>query len=131
MTDPIADMLTRIRNGYMAKKNQVTIPNSSFKLALAEKLHELGYLTGVSVEDNPESYSKNIVVGLKYKGKHPVVSGLVRVSTPGRRRYTRANDVKPVLSGHGSALISTSKGIMSDKQAREAGFGGEIICKVW
>lgn len=129
MTDPIADMLTRIRNAYMAKQSETVIPHSNLKLAVAEKLAQLGYLTQVDVSE--AGVGKVIKVGLKYKDKHPVLSGIKRVSTPGRRIYTTAKEIKPVLSGYGSALISTSKGVLSDKEARSTGTGGEVICKVW
>lgn len=129
MTDPIADMLTRIRNAYLAGLKTTKIPHSKIKHALAEKLVELGYLDNMMVEEGtPNSH---LVVKLKYMGKFPVMTGLVRVSKPGRRVYQSVGEIKSVLSGHGSVIISTSKGIMSDKQAREAGLGGEIICKIW
>lgn len=129
MTDPIADMLTRIRNAYTAKQKATAIPYSTVKEAIAHKLAELNYLKDVQVSG--EGKNKQILVSLVYQSDRPVVTGLQRVSKPGRRVYSKAKDLQPVLSGYGSFLISTSQGIMSDVQARQASIGGEIICKVW
>lgn len=129
MTDPIADMLTRIRNAYMAGKKETVIPFSNQKLAIAQKLVELGYLA--EANETQADAHRNLTVKLKYVGKHPSATGINRVSSPGRRIYTSSKDIKSVLSGYGSTLISTSKGIMSGVEAKKAGLGGEIICKVW
>lgn len=129
MTDTIADMLTRIRNGYTAKHKQVDIPHSKVKLALAEKLVQLGYLQAVETDDSGDF--QVIRVKLKYKGDFPVVSGLRRYSKPGRRMYAKSSNIPKVLAGYGSTIISTSKGILSDTEAREKGVGGELICQVW
>lgn len=129
MTDPIADMLTRIRNGYMVQKKTVDIPYSNVKEAIASKLKELNYLADVSVAG--EGKDKVITTTLSYKNERPVVNTIKRVSTPGRRNYLKAKDIKPVLSGHGSTILSTSKGILSDMQAKKEGVGGEVICQVW
>lgn len=129
MTDPIADMLTRIRNSYLVGSNTTKIPYSNTKLALAQKLSELGYLETVDVSG--EKHLRQITVKLKYKNKTPLVTGLKRISKPGRRVYTNAKDIKPVLSGYGSTILSTSKGILSDKEAKNVGIGGEVICQVW
>lgn len=129
MTDPIADMLTRIRNGYMARLKQVEIPYSKMKESLAAKFEQLNYVAKVDVVG--EGKQKKIVVKLKYKNKISVITGLKRISTPGRRNYVSAKDIKPTLSGYGVSILTTNKGILSDKEARQAGVGGEIVCQVW
>ena len=129
MTDPIADMLTRIRNAVMAKKSTVVVPHSKTKEAIAKVLKEQSYIEDYSVsEPNP---FKNIEITLKYVGKFSAITKIDRVSKPGRRSYVRAKYLKPVLSGHGMAIISTSQGLMTDKQAKAAGVGGEILCNIY
>lgn len=129
MTDPIADLLTRIRNAYLAQKEQTSVPHSKLKQSIAEKLLQLDYLSGVDVAG--EGKDKTLLITLRYQGKTSVISGLKRVSKPGRRSYVSLKDIKPVLSGHGAAILSTNKGILSDKEAKQAQVGGEVICHIW
>lgn len=129
MTDPIADMLTRIRNGNMKKHESVEVPASNMKKNLAQILLDEGYIKGFTVvEDNKQGM---ITIDLKYVDDQRVISGLKRISKPGRRVYVRANEVPRVLDGLGMAILSTSHGVMTDKQAREQGVGGEVICYIW
>lgn len=130
-TDPIADMLTRIRNASNAKHKTVDIPSSNMKLSIAKILFEEGYIK--SFEEIKEENNQGVIrVTLKYseKGKK-VIDGLKRISKPGLRVYASKDELPKVLNGLGIALISTSKGIMTDKQAREAGLGGEVLAYVW
>ena len=130
MTDPIADMLTRIRNGIIAKHETVDIPASNIKRDIARILLEEGYIKGYDViEDGKQGL---IRVALKYgKDGQKVILGLKRISKPGLRVYADKNTVPKVLNGLGISIISTSKGILTDKQARELGVGGEVVCYVW
>lgn len=129
MTDPIADMLSRIRNGNLAKHKSVEIPASNIKKDLAQLLLDEGYIKGFYVtEDEKQGI---ITIDLKYVDEQRVISGLKRISKPGRRVYVSSQDVPQVLNGLGTAIISTSKGIMSDKNARKEAVGGEVICYVW
>ncbi len=129
MTDPIADMLTRIRNGNMKKHESVEVPASNMKKNLAQILLDEGYIKGFTVvEDNKQGM---ITIDLKYVDDQRVISGLKRISKPGRRVYVRANEVPRVLDGLGMAILSTSHGVLTDKQAREQGVGGEVICYIW
>lgn len=129
VTDPIADMLTRIRNALTAKHEDVKIPRSKVKLAIANILLEEGYISSVKeVEDGVNSY---INITLKYSAGKSVISGLKRVSKPGLRVYANTEDLPKVLGGLGIAVISTSKGIMTDKQARTASVGGEVMAYIW
>ncbi|MGF0039546.1 30S ribosomal protein S8 [Peptoniphilaceae bacterium SGI.131] len=129
MTDPIADMLTRIRNANSAKHKSVEIPASNMKKDLAQILLDEGYIKGFYVtEDDKQGI---MTVDLKYVGEQRVISGLKRISKPGRRIYVRAGEVPQVLNGLGTAIISTSKGIMTDKKARKEAVGGEVICYIW
>ena len=129
MTDPIADMLTRIRNGNMKKHESVEVPASNMKKNLARILLDEGYIKGFTVvEDNKQGM---ITIDLKYVDDQRVISGLKRISKPGRRVYVRANEVPRVLDGLGMAILSTSHGVLTDKQAREQGVGGEVICYIW
>ena len=130
MTDPIADMLTRIRNANTVGHETVEIPASKMKKAIAEILKEEGYITDFDViEDDKQGMIK---VTMKYgANKERVISGIKKISKPGLKVYAKANDVPKVLGGLGIALISTSKGIVSDKEARKLGVGGEVICYVW
>ena len=129
-TDPIADMLTRIRNANTAKHKTVDIPASKMKLAIANILFKEGYIK--SFEEIAGKYQSTIRVTLKYdeKGKR-VIDGIKRISKPGLRIYTSKEDLPKVLNGLGIAIVSTSKGMMTDKEARAAGLGGEIIAYVW
>ncbi|MFR9280769.1 30S ribosomal protein S8 [Levyella massiliensis] len=129
MTDPIADMLTRIRNGNMKKHESVEVPASNMKKSLAQILLDEGYIKGFNVvEDNKQGM---ITIDLKYVDDQRVISGLKRISKPGRRVYVRANEVPRVLDGLGIAVLSTSHGVLTDKQAREEGVGGEVLCYIW
>ena len=130
ITDPIADLLTRIRNASTAKHPSVEIPASNTKKAICQILLDEGYIKGMQViEDNKQG---TIKVALKYQENgQPVISGIKRVSKPGLRIYTNCKDMPKVMKGLGVAIISTSKGIMTDKAAREANVGGEVMAFVW
>ncbi|NND36455.1 MAG: 30S ribosomal protein S8 [Gammaproteobacteria bacterium] len=128
MTDPIADMLTRIRNAQKARKEIVSFPASRLKLAIVEVLQQEGYIEGIeSAEDGVE---KSITVGLKYHHNEPVIEKIDRVSRPGLRVYAGVSDLPTVQGGLGVAIISTSGGVMTDRQARAQGRGGEVLCIV-
>jgi small subunit ribosomal protein S8 len=130
MTDPIADFLTRIRNGIMAAHETVDIPASNLKRELARILTEQGYIEGYEVE--PGQPGDKIVVRLKYtENRTSVISGLRRVSRPGQRTYVDAKHVPKVLGGMGTAIVSTSHGVMTGHDARAAGVGGEVVAEVW
>ena len=129
MTDPIADMLTRIRNALAVRKETVEIPASNMKRAIAEILLNEGYVKAVKEEG--EGYKANLVLTLKYVGGKSVISGLKRVSKPGLRTYSGAETMPKVLGGYGIAIVSTNKGIMTDKQAKAQNVGGEVLCFVW
>ena len=127
MTDPIADMLTRIRNALTAKHETVEMPGSNMKRAIADILLKEGYVKDVKYVD--DNLSGKIVITLKYsEGNKSVISGLKRVSKPGLRHYSGAEKMPKVLGGLGTAIVSTSKGIMTDKQAKAANVGGEVLC---
>ncbi len=130
MTDPIADMLTRIRNGIQARHATVEMPTSKIKVAIAEVLKDEGYIKGYSVGgDGP---SKTLKVELRYVGKNePVLSGLKRISKPGLRVYAGSDEIPRVFGGLGVAVLSTSRGVMSGGQARKQRIGGEVLCHVW
>ncbi len=128
MTDPIADMLTRIRNGQGARKVSVTMPASKSKEAIARVLEDEGYILGYSSEG--EGAAKELTVELKYFEGVPVIESIQRASKPGLRVYRGKEDLPKVLGGLGVAIVSTSAGVMSDRQAREKGIGGEVICVV-
>jgi len=129
MTDPIADMLTRIRNAITAKKEVVEIPASNEKKAIAEILLNEGYVKDVKVVE--DGYNGTIVVSLKYSDKKSVISGLKRISKPGLRTYSGVEDMPKVLGGLGTVILSTNKGILTGKQAKAANVGGEVLCYVW
>ncbi len=129
-TDPIADMLTRIRNGLMVRKSYVLVPSSKIKVAIAQILLEEGFIQGYEVTN--ERPQPNIRLWLKYDDKRrPIVSGLRRISRPGRRVYSGKRELPWVLSGLGIAIVSTPRGVMTDREARRTGVGGEILCYVW
>ena len=128
MTDPISDMLTRIRNGQAARKVAVSMPASKSKEAVAKVLQDEGYITGYAVDG--EGAAKELTVELKYFEGVPVIESIERASRPGLRVYRGKDDLPKVLGGLGVAIVSTSAGVMSDRQAREKGIGGEVICIV-
>ena len=129
MTDPIADMLTRIRNANNAKHETVDVPASNMKRSIADILVNEGYIKGYNiVEDGKQGI---IRLTLKYNGKEKVIKGLRRVSKPGLRIYASAEDMPRVMNGLGVAIVSTSKGLMTDKQARKSNIGGEVLAFVW
>ena len=129
-TDPIADFLTRIRNGLIADHDDVVMPASTFKAELARILTEQGYVEAFSVE--PARVGQALRVRLKYtEDRSPVISGIQRISKPGRREYVNADEVPKVLGGMGTAIISTSRGVMTGHDARRARVGGELVAKVW
>lgn len=132
MTDPIADMLTRIRNANMAMHDQTRMPSSKVKEALADILRREGYIENWSVEDDAGRPGRTLVVQLKYTPERArTISGIKRVSKPGLRVYRGADRLPRVLGGLGVAVLSTSQGLMTDREARERRVGGEILCYVW
>ena len=128
MTDPISDMLTRIRNGQKAKKVSVSMPASKVKLAVAKVLADEGYLAGVSAEEGDAK--RTMTITLKYHEGEPVIERIERASRPGLRFYAGVKDIPAVQGGLGVAIVSTSRGVMTDRQARAEGHGGEVICVV-
>ena len=130
INDPIADMLTRIRNGLIARHDSVTMPASNMKKAIAKILLDEGYIKSVDYID--DGLQGQIKIVLKYvQGKESVIKGLKRISKPGLRVYARSSEIPKVLGGLGIAIISTSKGVMTDKAARLAGIGGEVLAYIW
>jgi len=133
--DPIADMLTRIRNAVMAGHTLVAMPSSKLKLEIAKIMKDEGYLEGFELVEHEESTQKVLRMKIKYVGerraRRSVISGIERISKPGRRIYTKKQDIPWVLSGIGVAILSTPKGVMTGARARQLGVGGEILCKVW
>ena len=130
INDPIADMLTRIRNGLIARHDSVTMPASNMKKAIAKILLDEGYIKSVDCID--DGLQGQIKIVLKYaQGKESVIKGLKRISKPGLRVYARSSEIPKVLGGLGIAIVSTSKGVMSDKEARNAGIGGEVLAYIW
>ncbi|RLA20884.1 MAG: 30S ribosomal protein S8 [Gammaproteobacteria bacterium] len=128
MTDPIADMLTRIRNGQMAQKQSVSMPSSTLKKAVAVVLKEEGYVEDFEVVD--EAGKPQLTVTLKYYQGKPVIENIQRVSRPGLRIYKSCDELPAVMGGLGTAIVSTSKGLMTDRSARSNGVGGEVLCVV-
>ena len=128
--DPIGDMLTRIRNGQMRSLNKIEIPFSNFRSKILEVLKREGYIINYEITTN-EKKIKNIFVKLKYYDGQPVIKEIKRVSKPGRRVYSRATSIPKVLNGLGLAILSTSKGVMSDVEATKNNLGGEIICRIF
>jgi small subunit ribosomal protein S8 len=133
MTDPLADFLTRVRNGIHAAHETVEVPASKLKAELARILAEQGYIESWSVAPRADGkVGEVIVVRLKYtRERHPAISGMQRVSRPGRRTYVDAGHIPKVLGGMGTAIISTSQGVMTGHEARMAGIGGEVLARVW
>jgi len=129
MTDPIADMLTRIRNAIMASRSLVVMPHSKMKEAIAKILQDNGFIASYKVEAN--GIFKSLVITVRPEDDEPAITALQRVSKPGRRVYTSAGDIPLVLGGRGMVIVSTSGGVMSGREARAKGLGGELICKVW
>jgi small subunit ribosomal protein S8 len=130
MTDPIADLLTRIRNAGMARKDEISVPSSTVKERIAEILEREGYLSAVSAEG--EGKGRTLTIQLKYgTTREPSINGLERVSKPGRRVYAGKDEVPRVLGGLGIAILSTSQGILTDRQARQQGVGGEVLAFIW
>jgi small subunit ribosomal protein S8 len=133
--DPISDMLTRVRNAVMAGHNLVALPSSKIKVSIAKILKEEGFVSGYEVVDGKIIGQKILRIRLKYVGerrdRRPVITGLERISRPGRRVYTGKTEIPWVLSGMGVAIISTPKGVMTGQRARQLGVGGEVLCKVW
>ena len=129
MTDPIADMLTRIRNAYQERHETVNVPGSKMKIKIAEILKAVGFIKDFTIEE--DGVKKTIVITLKYNGNERVITGLKRISKPGLRIYAKVDEVPKVLNGLGIAILSTSKGVMTDKEARAQKVGGEVIAYVW
>ena len=129
VTDPIADYLTRVRNASKAKKVRVEIPSSKMKIGLSEILKTHGYIVDYEIlEDNKQN---KINVLLKYRDGHPAISGLKKISKPGLRVYKKSTEMPRVLNGLGTAVISTSKGLLTEKEARQQLLGGEVVCYIW
>jgi small subunit ribosomal protein S8 len=132
MTDPIADMLTRVRNANIAFHDDVRMPSSKLKEALARILEREGYIDGYDVDDDPSKPGKRLTIRMKYTSdRQRTISGLKRVSRPGLRVYTKADGVPRVLGGMGISILSTNQGLMTDREARERNVGGEVLCQVW
>lgn len=132
MTDPVADMLTRIRNANTAMHDEVVMPSSKLKVALAGMLEAEGYIGGFDVADNKDKPGQSLTIHMKYSPQRErVISGLKRVSKPGLRVYSGSKDIPRVVGGLGVAVVSTSKGLMSDREARRRRLGGEVLCYVW
>jgi small subunit ribosomal protein S8 len=132
MTDPIADMLTRIRNANVAFHDEVIMPSSKLKEALARILEQEGYIAGSSVEDDPARPGRRLKIDLKYTpDRQRTISGIRRISKPGLRVYSPANLVPRVLGGMGISILSTNQGLMTDREARKRKVGGEVLCQVW
>jgi small subunit ribosomal protein S8 len=130
MTDPIADFLARLRNAIMSRKTTIELPASQVKLKLAELFRDEGYLTAVAF--NAEGPQGTISVTLRWDAQNrPAITGLRRVSRPGQRRYFGKDDIKKVRGGLGVSVVSTSKGLLTDREARKQGVGGEVLCEVW
>jgi len=132
MTDPVADMLTRIRNANTAMHDDVAMPSSKLKESLAGLLQKEGYIDAFEVSDNSNGPGRTLKIEMKYSpSRDRVISGITRVSKPGLRVYSKSNEIPRVLGGLGVAVVSTSRGLMSDREARRRRMGGEILCYVW
>lgn len=130
MTDPISDMLARIRNGQLAKKDFVKMPSSNVKRAICQLMTDEGYINGFTEDKNDKGF-KELTVELKYYEGKPVISEINRVSRPGLRRYSKAEDIPTVRDGLGVSVVTTSKGVMSDAQARAQKLGGEVLFRIF
>ncbi len=128
MSDPISDMLTRIRNAQLAEKTTVSMPSSKLKAAIAKVLQDEGYVEGFKVVS--DGAKSTLEIGLKYYADRPVIEKIQRVSRPGLRIYKGSDDIPKVMNGLGIAIVSTSKGLMTDRKARASGIGGEVLCIV-
>ena len=132
LTDPIADMLTRVRNANTAMHDDVRMPSSKQKVALAKVLQDEGYIQGFETAPSPRGVGEVLVIHMKYsEERERTISGIRRISTPGLRVYRNSKDVPRVLGGLGVAVLSTSNGLMSDREARKRKVGGEVLCYVW
>jgi small subunit ribosomal protein S8 len=132
LTDPIADMLTRVRNANTAMHDEVRMPSSKQKVALADVLQKEGYIVGYDVAPSPKGVGEVLTIKMKYSpDRDRTISGLRRISTPGLRVYRKADSVPRVLGGLGVAVLSTSQGLMTDREARRRKVGGEVLCYVW
>ena len=135
LSDPIADMLTRVRNAVRAEHSQVAMPSSKMKVAIAKILMEEGFISDYEVSENKNTAHKTLTLSLKYVGvrrtKRPVITDLQRVSLPGQRIYAKKDEIPYVLSGMGISILTTSRGVMTGREAKKQGVGGEIVCKVW
>lgn len=129
--DPVSDFLTRVRNGLLVNKEQVAVPYSNLKLSLAELLKAEGYINDVKVVSEEDVSRKSIVMDMRYVKGRPAITGLKKISKPGLRKYTKAQYAPRVYSGLGISVISTSKGLITDRKARAEKVGGEILCQVW
>jgi small subunit ribosomal protein S8 len=130
VTDPIADMLTRIRNGGRARLAKISMPKSRLKSEIARVLHETGYIAGFGDVEGAEK--PTLAIEIRYgEDDQPIIEGIERISTPGRRVYVGAKKIPQIRSGLGIAILSTPRGVLTDAQAREAGIGGELLAKVW
>jgi len=129
ITDPVSDLFIRIKNGLMAKKKEVNMPHSKLKEAIAHKLVENNYIEAVEIIDKIPQKEMNIK--LRYVESLAGITGFKRISKPGRRLYAGANKVPPALNGYGITLVSTNRGVLTDKEAREKNVGGELICQIW
>lgn len=130
MTDPVADMLTRIRNASAVGHESVLIPFSRLKLAILQSLESEGYVKEITKQVDNQGHAQ-LKITLRYDKKEPLITRLERISTPGRRVYMPAKKIKPVLSGQGTLILSTNLGVMTSKEARQKNVGGEVICRVW
>ena len=129
MSDPIADMLTRIRNAQMVEKTSVALPSSKLKVAIAQVLKDEGYIEDFALRD--EGQKKQLRIGLKYYAGRPVIERLERVSKPGLRVYRGRDDIPRIMNGLGVAILSTPRGVLTDRESRKAKVGGEVLCYVW
>jgi len=131
INDPIGDMLIRIKNGYLAKKDVVEVPYSRMKEEIAKILAKEGYLRNVKCQMSNVKSGKILRIELKYEGKRPAIEEIKRISKPGVRIYAKAGEIPKVKYGFGITIVSTSKGIMTDKEVKKKNLGGEVICQVW
>jgi small subunit ribosomal protein S8 len=128
-TDPIADMLTRIRNAVMSSKSEVSMPSSKLKVTIAEQLKKAGYISNMKIEKS--SPRDTLVITIHKDGENTTINEITRLSTPGRRLYAGVNEIPRIKSGRGIVLVSTSKGVMTGDEAKKARLGGELICKIY